>query len=190
MTRKKPNSVKNKKLQLQTKRAAKLVNQSGGVANADASNLAALDKLKSKKRPSNNRTRRAATSSRLSAIDGLVPGGQDARAILAEARKKSTLGLESRFMKLPSELLQHYRLLASTEPLERPIPRRFGVLTVEEVNGPETIETEDEGTEGAKTALPALTCPKRPKWHYEMSKKEVEKVSCPSTSPKYHLGIS
>jgi hypothetical protein len=44
--------------------------------------------------------------------------------------------------------------------LERPVPDELGVLTVDELQPPE---------------LEGLTCPKRPKWRYTMSKLEVER---------------
>lgn len=68
--------------------------------------------------------------------------------------------LESRFLKLPLDLLNHHRLVCATEPLARPIPDEMGVMRVEELQ---------------KGDLEGLTCPRRPKWRYTMTKLEVER---------------
>lgn len=71
--------------------------------------------------------------------------------------------MESRFLRLPLDLLNHHRLVAATEPLARPIDLSLGVLHVEDLQPPVLDE------------MPRLTCPARPKWRYTQSKEEVEK---------------
>lgn len=71
--------------------------------------------------------------------------------------------MESRFLRLPLDLLNHHRLVSATEPLGRPIEDRLGVLLEEEL-----LPAELEG-------LAPLSCPKRPKWHFNSTKLEVEK---------------
>lgn len=71
--------------------------------------------------------------------------------------------LESRFLRLPQDVLEHHRTVAATEPLDRPINDDLGVLRWSDL----------EPT--AKDNIPAMTCPRRPKWRYSMSKLEVEK---------------
>jgi hypothetical protein len=75
-------------------------------------------------------------------------------------RKSRSLKLESRFLRLPLDLLQHHRLISATSPLSRPIDESMGVLRVEELQPRE---------------LEGLTCPGRPKWSYNSTKLEVEK---------------
>ncbi|KAL8292872.1 hypothetical protein RQP46_000566 [Phenoliferia psychrophenolica] len=74
--------------------------------------------------------------------------------------KAARFKLESRFLRLPLELLHHHRVISATAPLTRPIPEAMGVLRVTEFQ-PEELE--------------GLSCPKRPKWHYTSSKLEVER---------------
>lgn len=68
--------------------------------------------------------------------------------------------LESRFLRLPLELIQHHQLIGSTQELLRPIPNQLSYNLKQDLAPPE---------------LDSLTCPKRPKWNYNMSKLEVEK---------------
>ena len=72
----------------------------------------------------------------------------------------SRMALESRFIRLPKEVQEINRNKAATEILERPIQEEMGVLRVEEL--------QPSGGE-------ELICPKRPKWSYNNTKKEVEK---------------
>ena len=74
--------------------------------------------------------------------------------------KASRFKLESRFLRLPLELLNHHRVISATAPLTRPIDESMGVLRVTEFQ-PEELE--------------GLSCPKRPKWSYHQTKLEVEK---------------
>lgn len=71
--------------------------------------------------------------------------------------------LESRFLRLPLELVEHHRRVSSTEALVRPVPDELGVLHIRDLQ-PEISET-----------WPKLTCPARPKWKYSMTKLEVER---------------
>ncbi|EMD41935.1 hypothetical protein CERSUDRAFT_129177 [Gelatoporia subvermispora B] len=77
----------------------------------------------------------------------------------------SSRRLQSSFVKLAPEFLQHTKQLASTLPLTRPIPSEVAILA----DPGESLQLNDGGSE-----RPSLTCPKRPKWRYDMSKKEVE----------------
>ncbi|KAK0465576.1 P-loop containing nucleoside triphosphate hydrolase protein [Desarmillaria tabescens] len=69
--------------------------------------------------------------------------------------------LQSAFVKLPPEFLQQAKSLASTLVLPRPIPTISAILSLQEYRYPGPLDTP--------------TCPKRPKWRYEMSKEEVER---------------
>lgn len=80
--------------------------------------------------------------------------------IARDTRKEQSMKLESRFLRLPQALLDYHRTVAATEVLVRPVDEAMGVLRVEELQPKE---------------LEGLTCPKRPKWSYTLSKKEVEK---------------
>lgn len=80
----------------------------------------------------------------------------------------SRMALESRFIRLPKEVQEINRNKAATEILERPIQEEMGVLRVEEL--------QPSGGE-------ELICPKRPKWSYNNTKKEVEKNEGVSTLP-------
>jgi hypothetical protein len=74
---------------------------------------------------------------------------------IASARK-----LQSTFIKLPATFLERTKAIASTVPLSRPIG--YGAA----VYGP-LADTASANPE-------SLSCPKRPKWRFDMSKKEVE----------------
>jgi len=99
------------------------------------------------------------TASRPSGAQRFRTPEEAARADKGAQRMK----MESRFLKLPLDLLQHHRLVSATEVLGRPIRQELGVLHVEELQPPELEE------------LPRLTCPARPKWRYTQTKEEVEK---------------
>ena len=80
------------------------------------------------------------------------------------AAATSTRRLESSFLKLPQAFLEKTRVLASTLPLPRPIPPELAILS-----------DVDKPAPGADSSpLNQLTCPRRPEWRYDMSKKEVE----------------
>ncbi|OCH94706.1 P-loop containing nucleoside triphosphate hydrolase protein [Obba rivulosa] len=88
-------------------------------------------------------------------------GGSSRDAASADSSSR----LQSSFVKVPPEFLQHTRQLASTLPLTRPIPPEVAILA--DLGEPAQIN--EDGPQ-----RPTLTCPKRPKWRYDMSKKEVE----------------
>ena len=79
-------------------------------------------------------------------------------AVVESARK-----LQSAFVKLPKEFLQQTRLLSASLPLQRPIPSQAAIWT-------DAVAVHDDDAKSHQ-----LTCPRRPKWRYDMSKKEVEK---------------
>lgn len=69
--------------------------------------------------------------------------------------------LQSAFIKLPPRFLEETKVIASTVPLARPIP--YGVTLFH-----------DFATGSQTSHWDSLSCPKRPKWRFDMSKKEVE----------------
>ncbi|KAF5388525.1 hypothetical protein D9757_004670 [Collybiopsis confluens] len=75
------------------------------------------------------------------------------------ASVQSSRKLQSSFARLPQHFLDSTRELASTVPLPRPVPPEAAILA-------ESYAEEAQGE--------PLTCPRRPKWRYDMSKKEVE----------------
>ncbi|KAF7307090.1 G domain-containing protein [Mycena indigotica] len=76
-------------------------------------------------------------------------GGPPVSQAIQSSRK-----LQSTFISLPSDFLESTKVLASELPLLRPIPRHSRLLATYDSN---------------------LTCPRRPKWRFDMSKLEVEK---------------
>jgi len=83
-----------------------------------------------------------------------------------EAVAESTRRLQSSFVKLPQSFLEHSKELAATLHLERPIPPDAAVLRA---------ETFSHSSDADQDIARKLICPKRPKWRYDMTKKEVEK---------------
>jgi hypothetical protein len=75
---------------------------------------------------------------------------------------ESAKRLQSAFIKLPPKFLEETKSLAATLTLPRPIPTESAIL-------------EEKRSDVSEVQLKALTCPKRPKWKYDMSKNEVEK---------------
>ncbi|KZT30803.1 P-loop containing nucleoside triphosphate hydrolase protein [Neolentinus lepideus HHB14362 ss-1] len=69
--------------------------------------------------------------------------------------------LQSSFIKVSPQFLAEAKELASNLPLPRPIPIESAIFSVDVHEHTEPDEL--------------LTCPKRPKWRYDMTKKEVEK---------------
>ena len=92
------------------------------------------------------------------------PTGQPLGSATRSAAAESTRRLESSFVKLPPAFLERTKVLASTLPLTRPIPPEAAILA--DVDKPPPGAVSPHGSQ--------LTCPKRPKWRYDMSKKEVE----------------
>ncbi|KAI0274993.1 hypothetical protein BC834DRAFT_850618 [Gloeopeniophorella convolvens] len=82
-----------------------------------------------------------------------LPKSSSAR-VAASARR-----LQSSFTSLSPALLDHSKLIAANRPLHRPINHEAGRLAPDQ-------EAQMRGQ---------MTCMRRPKWRYEMSKKEVEK---------------
>ncbi|KZT75054.1 P-loop containing nucleoside triphosphate hydrolase protein [Daedalea quercina L-15889] len=130
--RKKPFSAKQKKEQLQLKRAVK---------RGDAEPPPKLDRHG---RPQKKRS---------------SLGNRDHEASSPAA--VASLRLESSFVKLSGDFLNDTRKLASELPLTRPIAPHTAIW-----------RGVSDGSAGAANS--PLTCPKRPKWRYDMSKKEVE----------------
>ncbi|KAJ1301610.1 hypothetical protein OPQ81_008858 [Rhizoctonia solani] len=132
MPRRKPFSAKQRKVQLQEKRAIKR----GDIPAPVAEN----NPKKSKRK-----------------LGGARRPATDSDAALAAANR--TRMLVSSFLKPSPQFLEASKKAASTEILLRPIPESSRILS------PNICEGSDQG----------LTCPRRPKWRYEMTKKEVEK---------------
>lgn len=80
-----------------------------------------------------------------------------------DARKSARAALESRFIRLPPDVLEHYKTVLAKKAFERPIHQDKACL--------ESIEATT-----SNNGKPTLFVPKRPKWKYYMLKKEVEKV--------------
>ncbi|GAA5927187.1 uncharacterized protein JCM15063_005831 [Sporobolomyces koalae] len=147
MARKKPISGKARKAQLQHKRAVKQANHTPVLHPADAAAAAATSlSITPQSQPKTVR----------STLAKFKTAEQRSR----DEMHGSRMALESRFIRLPKEVQDIHRIKAATEILERPIPEHVGVLRVEELQPP---RGED------------LMCPKRPKWSYNSTKKEVEK---------------
>ncbi|KAJ8084465.1 hypothetical protein PM082_003235 [Marasmius tenuissimus] len=81
----------------------------------------------------------------------------NARSTLNPATESSQK-LQSSFVKISAAFLKKSQELASTLPLQRPIPAEASIY-------------QNQWTKGGEEQL---TCPSRPKWNYEMTKKEVE----------------
>ncbi|KAG8709799.1 hypothetical protein FRC08_018044 [Ceratobasidium sp. 394] len=127
MPRRKPFSAKQRKTQLQEKRAIKRGDLPAPVP----------DKTNKKSR------------------HGKRPPTDNDAALAAAARTRM---LVSSFLKPSAEFLEASKKAAATEVFVRPVPEASRILSV-------GVGNEGEG----------LVCPRRPKWRYEMSKKEVEK---------------
>jgi hypothetical protein len=84
---------------------------------------------------------------------GQIIGSSTSDHAIQAARK-----LQSAFITLPPDFLQETKFLASTLPLPRPIHSEAAAFV-------DPVDSNDEA---------ALTCPRRPKWRFDMSKKEVE----------------
>ncbi|GAA5922261.1 hypothetical protein JCM1841_001386 [Sporobolomyces salmonicolor] len=150
MARKKPTSGKARKVLLQQKRATKAANHVPTPFPAD------LDSTAATSAPSPSRS-----------VSRQQHQHQQQRHRTAEQRERDDkhegrMKLESRFIRLPKHIQEHHRNVAATDILRRPIDEELGVLRVEEL--------QPKGEEAER-----LTCPKRPKWSYNQSKKEVEK---------------
>ncbi|KAG8838367.1 hypothetical protein FRC18_004972 [Serendipita sp. 400] len=196
MPRRQPTSTKQKKAQMQLKRAIKR----GDVEAPEPTPT--KRKTKGKGGRPNPNALGSSSSQNTTAASALVG--------------VTTRKLESRFMKLDKEWLEHARYVASTTRLPRPVPFEEIVLDtttflpdrngreIKAATGASTTGTEDEdkdedeedekededeketgdkesksGGKGpaSRDEKPTMTmyAPKRPKWRYDQTKKEVEK---------------
>lgn len=129
MPRRRPQSAKQKKLQLQDKRAVKR----GDITPAELqAAFSSTNKLSNPK----------------------------ARFRNSEPSASNAKRLESRFVTVSPEYLEVTRNLAHLDPLARPIPKENALFPIELLE---------------RDAEKRLTCPARPKFRYDMTKKEVEK---------------
>ncbi|GLB35881.1 putative ferrous iron transport protein B [Lyophyllum shimeji] len=134
--RRKPISTRQKKADIQLKRAIKR----GDVPPPDPKTKARKPKL-----------RRGPTGN-------LIGSGTDpANATIVQAARR----LQSAFITLSPQFLADTQHLASILPLRRPIPDEIAIF-------PDIYD--DPSNQGA----PKLSCPRRPKWRFDMTKKEVE----------------
>lgn len=128
--RRKPTSTRQKKADVQLKRAIKR----GDVPPPD-----------SKKHPHPKARRRDST--------GHIIGSSTSDPAIQAARR-----LQSAFITLPPDFLEETKFLASTLPLPRPIHPEAAAFV-------DSVDSNDGS---------ALSCPCRPKWRFDMTKKEVE----------------
>ncbi|TNY19065.1 hypothetical protein DMC30DRAFT_424476 [Rhodotorula diobovata] len=193
MARKKPVSGKARKQQLQTKRAVKKASVTPVPFPADVvANHPALAALLGSTAPSTS----ASTSSNPAKSHHARSGGDRIghRFRTAEQRERdevhgARMALESRFVRLPKHIQEVHAHVAASERLVRPVDADMGVLRPEDlVPRPQDVaagEGEQAGSSngaagsssnGAATSPSSeLTCPKRPKWSYNQTKREVEK---------------
>lgn len=131
--RRKPTSTRQKKADIQLKRAIKR----GDIPPPD---------------PKKNTKRKSHRVGPTGSVIGSAANPGNAAAV--ESSKK----LQSAFIKLPAHFLETTKSLASTVGLPRPIP----------------IEAAISADFAKDTADSALSCPRRPKWRFDMTKIEVE----------------
>lgn len=183
--RKKPFSGKAKKEQLKSHRAHKSVSETGPAAAAAAKRakdhedpfprfVSAIQAPSSEASTSVRRGGPPPSSAQDTGASIVQDGGAATSSTLndyptiselrrqQEARRSARSALESRFIKLKPEVIDHYKTVISKRPFQRPIPTELGVLSDREL--------------GLEDGNEDLVCPKRPKWKYYMTKKEVEKV--------------
>lgn len=186
-------SGKARKQQLQTKRAVKKASVTPVPFPADVvANHPALAALLGSTAPSTS----ASTSSNPAKSHHARSGGDRIghRFRTAEQRERdevhgARMALESRFVRLPKHIQEVHAHVAASERLVRPVDADMGVLRPEDlVPRPQDVaagEGEQAGSSngaagsssnGAATSPSSeLTCPKRPKWSYNQTKREVEK---------------
>jgi hypothetical protein len=87
----------------------------------------------------------------------LGPTGQPLGTNAVESAQK----LQSAFIKLPPRFLEETKAIASNLPLARPILTQESIFHDFDHDGDPSMEP--------------LSCPKRPKWRFDMSKLEVER---------------
>lgn len=83
----------------------------------------------------------------------------------SSSRVDAVRKLQSDFVKVSAEFLEQTKILASNDPLPRPLPPQSSCFPHDLIL-PANV---------AGTSLQQLSCPKRPKWRFDMTKKEVEK---------------
>ncbi|KAK7680578.1 hypothetical protein QCA50_016360 [Cerrena zonata] len=111
-----------------------------------------------------------------SRIDGAKDADPANAAVVASARR-----LQSAFVKLPHEFLELTKSVAAALPLERPVPLQAALLLdlADTLSDPSDAKSKDdpcsEPSPTASANTVTLTCPKRPKWRYNMTKEMVEK---------------
>ncbi|KAH9178790.1 P-loop containing nucleoside triphosphate hydrolase protein [Lactarius sanguifluus] len=88
------------------------------------------------------------------------------RALATSTKISAQRRLESSFVRLPATLLDQSKAVAASVALVRPITAGAAIWTPHSGR----IPSEDEAHMRAQ-----MTCMRRPKWRYEMSKNEVEK---------------
>jgi hypothetical protein len=155
MTRRKPVSAKQHKAEIQLKRAIKR-----GDVDPEP-----------KKAPPKRKGRRGPTGRVLdTASEG--PGVESSR----EAANESARKLQSTFMRMSPEYLEQTKILAGSLLLPRPIPGGSSLFPVNLVATSSTDNCSNQKTiSGGEEDKQSLVCPKRPKWRFDQSKKEVEK---------------
>ncbi|KAI0689879.1 hypothetical protein BC835DRAFT_1282044 [Cytidiella melzeri] len=144
MQRRKPISAKQRKLQLQQKRAIKR----GDISPP----------------PPTKPDKRRKGKAKATDTDQDPDAGPSTRSTAAA---ESSRRLQSSFVKLPKEFLEETKRLAANLPLPRPVLPEAAVWDVNSDAGTQTTDPTSKREQ--------LTCPRRPKWRYEMTKKEVEK---------------
>ncbi|TKA50181.1 hypothetical protein B0A53_06412 [Rhodotorula sp. CCFEE 5036] len=165
MARKKPASGKARKEQLQLKRARKRAAPSTDAGSGEATGST----LASTGRSSSSLTGTGSSKSRI---------GQRFRTAEQRARDDVHAGrmkLESRFIRLSKDRADENRLRAANERLHRPIDPSLAVLHEEDLVPPKRTAAELLVAGEKDASVDELTCPKRPKWKYTMTKAEVEK---------------
>ncbi|THH02612.1 hypothetical protein EW026_g288 [Hermanssonia centrifuga] len=133
-----------------------------------------------RRKPASGKQRKAQLQQKRAIIRGDIdplPAKQDThrkgkRAQVGQSTRnpavaESVRRLQSSFVKLPSEFLEETKRLAATLPLPRPI-------SSDAARWNESVSSQDPD-DTDKREIEQLTCPKRPKWRYEMTKTEVEK---------------
>jgi hypothetical protein len=93
------------------------------------------------------------------------PTGRSLGAGPSAANVDSARKLQSAFVKVGADFLEATKILASETPLPRPMPENASLFPADLISAPQTTPSSSD----------RLTCPKRPKWRFDMTKKEVEK---------------
>ncbi|KAK4057880.1 hypothetical protein OIO90_001099 [Microbotryomycetes sp. JL221] len=163
MARKKPISGKSRKEYLKLKRASKRDQQDGdglqdgattSSFNAQRLGHAASNKPSTKSKTGPKRYMTLEDKQRAERVAGRVK-------------------LESRFIRLPTSIQERHRTRAATHKLERPVDISMGVLTEQQLQPSIADKLGNHGDDDDERK--PLTCPKRPKWRYSMTKLEVER---------------